>query len=437
MVEHFRSQVAHKVGDKAKAMIVTRSRLHAVRYKLALDACLKEKGYPYRSLVAFSGTVKDAGIDYTEANMNGYSEKQTAEVFRRPEYRFLVVANKFQTGFDQPLLHTMYVDKKLGGVNAVQTLSGLNRVHPDKTETIVLDFANEADVIQKGFQPYFEKTLLSEATDPNLLYDLERQLSDFHVYNKAEVESFARIYFNPKSTQGQLYALLAPCVECYDALSKEEKSDFRGKLIDYVRLYAFLSQILTFADPELEKLYVFARLLRRYLPVEPDTLPREIQQNIDMESYRVQQTYKGKIKLERGNGEVEPIGPKPGGGSGPEEIELLSQIIRELNERFGTDFTDEDRVFIQNLEQKLAGDQALVVAVQTNTPENARLAFDYVASDRLQDMVDANFKFYKRITDDKDFGKFFLDWLFDRFRKSLEPTEGDQDTRANDPTNKT
>jgi type I restriction enzyme R subunit len=319
MVEHFHSLVAPRIGHKA--MIVSRSRLHAVRYKLALDAYLKEKGSSYRSLVAFSGTVKDTGIDYTEANMNGFSEKQTAEAFKRPEYRFLVVANKFQTGFDQPLLHTMYVDKKLGGVNAVQTLSRLNRVNPEKEETIVIDFANEAEVIQKSFQPYFEKTILSEATDPNLLYDLERQLADFHVYGKTEVDAFAKIYFNPKSTQSQLYALLAPRVERYNVLSKDQKSDFRGKLTDYGRLYAFLSQILTFTDPDLEKLHVFARLLRRYLPVERDTLPREIQQNIDMESYRLQQTWKGKIK--------------------------------------------------QNLEQKLAGDQALVAAVQTNTPENA------------------------------------------------------------------
>jgi type I restriction enzyme R subunit len=433
MVEHFRSQVAHRIGNKAKAMIVSRSRLHAVRYKLALDAYLIEKGYPYKSLVAFSGTVRDSGIDYTEANMNGFSEKQTADVFKRPEYRFLVVANKFQTGFDQPLLHTMYVDKKLGGVNAVQTLSRLNRVHPEKTETIVLDFANDADVIQKSFQPYYEKTLLSEATDPNLLYDLERQLLDFHVYDNADINSFAKIYFNHKSTQDQLYAVLAPSVGRYKEMTKDEKVEFKGKLTDYVRLYVFLSQILTFTDADLEKLYVFARLLRRYLPPERDDLPREIQQNIDMESYRVQQTWKGKIKLERGNGEVEPIGTREVHGPSPEEIEPLSQIVRELNERFGTDFTDEDKVFIQNLEQKLAGDQALVAAVLTNTLENARLAFDHVASDRLQDMVDANFKFYKRITDDKDFGKFFLDWLFERFRKSLETMEESEHKTGNEP----
>jgi type I restriction enzyme, R subunit len=420
MTEHFHASVAHRIGGKAKAMIVTRSRLHAVRYKLILDAYLKEKGYPYKALVAFSGQVKDGGMSYTETGMNGFPEKQTAETFKRLEYRFLVVANKFQTGFDQELLHTMYVDKKLGGVNAVQTLSRLNRVNPEKEETMVLDFTNEADEIQTAFQPYYEKTLLSEATDPNLLYNIEQRLEGFPVYEKADVDAFALVYFNPKSTQDQLYVLLAPCVARYKELSKEERVDFRGQLTDYVRLYSFLSQILTFADPDLEKLYVFGRLLRRYLPTEDEQLPREVQEKIDMESYRVRQTWKGKIKLERGEGEVEPIGAKESHSPPQEEIEALSQIIRELNERFGTDFSEEDKVFVQLLEDRLAEDPSLVASVKANTPENARLTFDHVVTDRLQDMVDTNFKFYKRLTDDKDFGKFFVDWLFERFRKGLD-----------------
>jgi type I restriction enzyme R subunit len=418
-VEHFHGQVAHRIGGRAEAMMVTRSRLHAVRYKLTLDQYLREKGYPYKALVAFSGTVRDGRVDYTEASMNGFPEAQTAGTFERPEYRFLVVAEKFQTGFDQPLLHTMYVDKKLSGVNAVQTLSRLNRTHPDKAETMILDFANEADDIEQAFQPYYERTLLSEATDPNLLYDLERQLLDFHIFSQAEVDAFARLYFDPKSTQDQLYAALRPVVDRFVELTEDEQADCRGKLADYVRLYAFLSQILTFADADLEKLYVFARLLRRYLPASREELPREIQQNVDMESYRVQRRHTGKIGLERGQGEVEPIGVKPAHGSASEEIEPLSQIIRELNERFGTDFTEEDRVFIQQLEDKLAGDPSLTASVRTNTPENARLTFDLVVNDRLQDMVETNFKFYKRVTDDREFGKFFLNWLFERFRSRV------------------
>ncbi len=419
MVEHFHGQVANRIGGRAKAMIVARSRLHAVRYKLAVEQYLKEKGCPYKTLVAFSGTVRDGGVDYTEPNMNGLPEAQSAETFKRPEHRFLVVAEKFQTGFDQPLLHTMYVDKKLGGVHAVQSLSRLNRVHPGKTETMVLDFANEADEIQTAFQPYYEKTLLAEATEPNLLYDLQRQLLGFHIYTEEDVQAFAKLYFAPKTTQNQLYAGLRPVADRFADLAEEEQADFRGKLKDYVRLYAFLSQILTFTDADLEKLYVFARLLRRYLPASREDLPREIQQYVDMESYRIQQRHARKIGLERGQSELEPISAKGRYGVPPEEIELLSQIIRELNERFGTDFTEEDRVFIQQLEEKLSGDVALTASVRVNTPENARLTFDYVVDDRLQDMIETNFKFYKRITDDPEFAKFFLDWLFERFRSKL------------------
>ena len=425
IVEHFRERVAHRIGGLAKAMIVTPSRLHAVRYKLALDEHLRERAYPYKALVAFSGTVSDGGANLTELGMNGFPEAQTAGTFKRPEYRFLVVAEKFQMGFDQPLLHTMYVDKKLGGVHAVQTLSRLNRVYPDKAETMILDFANETDEIQKAFEPYYEKTLLSEGTDPNLLYDLERRLKGFRVFDDADLQAFAGIYFRPNARHEQFYAALAPTVERVLERPKEEQFDFRGVLTDYVRLYAFLSQILTFADADLEKLYVFARLLRRYLPYDRDQLPVEIQQNIDMESYRIQQTFSGRVKLERGQREVEPIGTGVTHLPPAEELEPLSQIIQELNQRFGTEFMEDDKVFIRDLEKRLTVDQALVLSVRANTPENARLTFDHVVSDRLQDMVDKNFKFYKRVTDDQQFAKFFLDWLFERFRRSVDSAPPD------------
>src|SRR5450759_4922272 len=199
-------------------MIVTRSRLHAVRYKLAVDRYVAERGYPFKAIVAFSGTVQDGGQSYTESGMNGFPEAQTAKTFERLEFRFLVVANKFQTGFDQPLLHTMYVDKKLGGVNAVQTLSRLNRTYPEKKGTMVLDFANEADEIKDAFEPYYETTLLSESTDPNLLYEVQTRLAAFPVYTQADVEAFAKIYFDPKATQDQLYAVLAPVAVSYTHL---------------------------------------------------------------------------------------------------------------------------------------------------------------------------------------------------------------------------
>ena len=191
-------------GGKAKAMVVTRSRLHAIRYYQALVEHLAEKGYDYKALVAFSGTVHDKGKDFTESGMNGFSERQTAKTFKKPEYRFLVVANKFQTGFDQPLLHAMYVDRRLSGVHAVQTLSRLNRIYPGKKETMVLDFANDAGAIQKSFEPYYDKTMLERPTDPNVLYDKQTELEEFHFYTEDEVKKFAGIYFDPKGTQDRL-----------------------------------------------------------------------------------------------------------------------------------------------------------------------------------------------------------------------------------------
>jgi type I restriction enzyme R subunit len=415
MVEHFAAQAQNEIGGKAKAMIVTRSRLHAVRYRLAVDKYVAERGLPFKALVAFSGKVEDGGRDYTETGMNGFPEGRTAKSFERPEYRFLIVANKFQTGFDQPLLHTMYVDKKLGDVNAVQTLSRLNRTHPEKKGTMVLDFANEADTIKAAFEPYYETTLLSEATDPNLLYECQTQLSAFPVYTEADVNSFARVYFNPKATQDKLHAALAPVIERFNEMSADEKFDFRGQLSDYARLYAFLSQVLTFADSSLEKLYVFARHLRRLLPPDRIELPREVQQNIDMESYRIQQTGSSRITLERRAGILAPQSTKGGYSLPPEEIESLSRIIATLNERFGLNLGPEHQGTIFQMMERLDDDAALDAAARANTRENVRLTFDHKVEAVIQEIVDSNFELYKRITDDRGFGDVLKNFLFDQY----------------------
>jgi type I restriction enzyme R subunit len=402
-------------------MIVTRSRLHAVRYKLALDRYLKERDCSFQTLVAFSGTVRDGGVEYTEAGMNGVSETQTADTFRRPEYRLLVVAFKFQTGFDQPLLHTMYVDQKLGGVQAVQTLSRLDRMHPGKHETMVLDFANDADDIRKAFEPYYDRTWLKEGTDPNRLYDLQTQLEGFHLHDDTDVERFAQVYFSRKATQDKLHAALAPVVERYGQAHAEEKADFRGILNDYVRLYAFLSQLITFVDTELEKLYVFGRLLLRKLPVPRERLPVEIQQAIDLDSYRIRQTAGGGIGLERGAGELLPAGAESKRSPSTEELEPLSQIIAELNERFGAGLSEKDKVSIAQLEARLIGNATLEASARVNTPDNFRHVFNRVANDELQDMVDSNFRFYKQVNDDPEFAEHFLAWLFGRYMQEQSP----------------
>ena len=425
MVEHFIAKSQGEIGGRAKAMIVTRSRLHAVRYKLAVDRHLAELGHPFKALVAFSGKVQDGGHSYTEPSMNGLPEAQTARTFESSEYRMLIVANKFQTGFDQPLLQTMYVDKKLGGVNAVQTLSRLNRTHQDKPGTMVLDFANESDDVQAAFQPYYETTILSEATDPNLLYEIQTRLKTFPVFTDNDVEDFARVYFGGGASLDQIYAVLAPVVARVSDLQQSERQDFRGQVTDYVRLYSFLAQVLTFLDADLEKLYVFARHLRRLLTVEREELPREIQQNIDMESYRIQQTGSGKVALERKGSTLEPLATKETREATPEELEALSRIIADLNERFGIELGPEHRVTLGRMLDRLGEDAALEVATKVNTLENVRIAFDYKVEQVIQEIVDLNFDLYKRITDDPAFGEVVKNHLFDQYLRTHQLPEDD------------
>ena len=421
MVEHFTGKSQSEIGGRAKAMIVTRSRLHAVRYKLAVDWHLAELGNPFKTLVAFSGTVQDGGQSYTESMMNGIPETQTARTFEAPEYRMLIVANKFQTGFDQPLLQTMYVDKKLGGVNAVQTLSRLNRTHLDKPGTMVLDFANEAADIQDAFQPYYGTTILSEATDPNLLYETQTRLKTFPIFTDEDVEGFATVFFQASSTQDQLYATLAPSIQRFSDLQEDEQQDFRGQVTDYVRLYSFLAQVITFLDADLEKLYVYARHLRRLLKVDREELPLEIQQNIDMESFRIQQTGSGKVALERNGDKLDPVRTKEQGQSTPEEFEALSRIIADLNERFGIELGSEHRSTLGRMMERLEENAALEVATKVNTLENVRITFDHKVEQVIQEIVDLNFYLYKRITDDPAFGEVIKGHLFDQYLRAHRP----------------
>ena len=420
MVEHFTGKAQSEIGGRAKAMIVTRSRLHAVRYKLAVDRRLAELGNPFQALVAFSGTVHDGGQSYTEAGMNGLPEAQTARTFATPAYRMLIVANKFQTGFDQPLLQTMYVDKKLGGVNAVQTLSRLNRTHPpDKAGAMVIDFANESDDIRAAFQPYYETTILSEATDPNLLYEVQTRLRTYPVFTDADVDAFAEVFFQPGATQDRIYAALTPSVQRFDELADDdERQDFRGQVTDYVRLYSFLAQVITFRDADLEKLYVFARHLRRRLRVDREQLPLEIQQSIDMESYRIQQTDSGKIALERKGDKLDPARTKEPAQRTPEELEALSRIIADLNERFGVELGPEHRITLGRMMERLEEDSALEVATRVNTLENVRITFDHKVEQVIQEIVDLNFDLYKRITDDPAFGEVVKNHLFDQYLRA-------------------
>lgn len=428
MLGHFDSQIVQKINGHAKAMIVTRSRLHAVRYKLAVDAYIREHKMPYKSLVAFSGTVKDPsdGQTYTEAQMNTRSsgdyipESATAETFKEDQYRIMVVAEKFQTGFDQPYLHTMYVDKKLNGLHAVQTLSRLNRIHPGKKDVVVLDFVNEADDIMNAFLPYYDRLVLEEGTDPNLLYTYERKIREFALFDDATLNRFAKIYFGINFEQDQIISTMRLIVDRFTELENNDQKRFKDLLRKFTRAYAFIGQIASFSDADLEKLYYFSRYLIRVLPIPREHLPREILDAIDLETLRVEKTSDTSILLSRGT-----IKQKPEGEPGDEQFieneeELLSKIIQELNEQFGTEWSDEDHMpVIQQIEEGLDKNLDLQNSMLVNTVDNAKLTFDEVLNDLFQSLIDTNFKFYKEINDDDSLGERFKKILFDRYRQRL------------------
>jgi len=267
IIEHFRQHTRQKIGGRAKAMVVTRSRLHAVRYKLAFDRYVKEQGYAdIRALVAFSGTVIDEPLEFTEAEMNGFGESQLPDKFKTDDYQVLIVAEKYQTGYDEPLLHTMYVDKRLDGVKAVQTLSRLNRICPGKEDTFVLDFVNDAEGIQAAFKPYYEATEIAEPTDPNLLYDLKSRLDGSQIYWETDVRAFCKAFFLPPARKGAggpapLHRAVDPAVTRYKDLGVLDQEEFKKRLESFIRLYAFLSQVISFQDLDLERLYAFGRFL--------------------------------------------------------------------------------------------------------------------------------------------------------------------------------
>ncbi|MCX6020308.1 MAG: DEAD/DEAH box helicase family protein [Chloroflexi bacterium] len=426
MVRHFHEQVRHRIDGQAKAMVVTRSRLAAVRYKQAFDKFLKERGHPYRALVAFSGEVTDpdTGETFTEARMNAFPESQTADTFKQTDCRFLIVAEKFQTGFDQPLLHTMYVDKKLDGVHAVQTLSRLNRMNPGKDDTFVLDFVNDTDDILKAFQPYYEATLLSETTDPNILYDLQRQVEEHHLFGDEELNAFAHIYFSDKGKQAQLRSILDPVVAEYEKLDPGERVTYRKSVNDFVRLYAFLSQILTFEDASLERFYQFVRHLLRKLTVGREELPLEITSNINMDAYKVRLASSGEIKLAREDGQLRPITDV--GTAKPKEKETarLSELIQYINDNYGTDFTDEDKVrhMATDIQRRLTDRKNLIEAFNpsTNPSESARrLVFDRHFGQVVDQMYHANYDLYLKIKDDAKFADLFRRMVLEGFEDSL------------------
>lgn len=412
IIEHFRQVVCKKIGGKAKAMVVTVSRTQAKRYFSEFQHYIKEKGYQdIKVLVAFSGKVVDDDFPdgVSEPELTGYGEKELPKIFEKDDYKILIVADKYQTGFDQPLLHTMYVDKTLTGVKAVQTLSRLNRTCAGKEDTFVLDFVNDRQTILDAFQPYFQRTILDENPDPNHLYDLKGKLDAKQIYWQSEIEAFANIYFKPAKLltfkdQAALYAHIDPAVDRYKAIEKEEVQDeFKKGLRTWCNLYSFLSQIMPFSDSDLEKFYAYAKLLLTKLPRKSLSERLQLTDELAMEYYRLEKIKEGAIELKKEDGELKSF-TEAGMKRDKEEKAPLSEIIHVLNDRFGTDFTDADRLFFDQMEADLLLDETLKTQARANKMDTFKYAFEDLFLTKLIERMDQNQDIFEKILENKAFG---------------------------------
>jgi type I restriction enzyme R subunit len=405
MLEHFAEKTAKAIQGKARAMVVTRSRLHAVRYKQAFDRIMQEMAMPYRALVAFSGTVKDPDtlLEHTEVSMNGLPPGTgIPEALKMPQYRILIVAEKYQTGFDEPMLHTMFVDKKLGGVNTVQTLSRLNRTTKGKEDPVVIDFVNETEDVQKDFQDYYQTTLLEEETDPNKLYDLQRDLLAFDVFDRGDVEALVTVYFDPARPAEHLQPLLDAVVKRWQDKSFDEQEDFRSEVLGYVRLYRFVSQLVTFTDTDLEKLYVFLAHLMKKLPRRKSVLPRQVLDEVDLDSYRVQYKFTTSISLAAEDAPLPPVGARKGGVSADEQFDLLSNIVQYLNDSFGADLTEEDKVDLGAMKEKvMQSEEMRTFQNPNNSRSRVKDKFGELIEAVLLEFVNTKLDLYNKLSDQK------------------------------------
>jgi len=438
IVEHFRHNTRHRIGGRAKAMVVTGSRLHAVRYKQAFDKYIADQGITgIRSLVAFSGSVSDPDFpdrSYTEVAMNdGIRESELPDRFASEHYQVLLVAEKYQTGFDQPLLHTMYVDRRLAGIQAVQTLSRLNRTAAGKDDTFVLDFVNEPAEIFEAFKPYYELTPHGEPSDPHQLYDLQHRLEEAKVFTADEVNAFAEIWYRNRneptaSDHRKINAVLDQAVERYKALDDDHQDQFKGQLASFRNLYAFLAQIIPYQDSGLEKLYSYARFLLHKLPRRADDTAFELEDEVSLKYYRLQKISEGAIDL--GVGEAKGLyGPtEVGTGRAEDEDVELSTLIGKLNDRFGTEFTPADQLFFDQIAESAVENETLREAARANTRENFAYVFNRMLENLFIERMDGNEEIFGRLMNDDDFrrvaGAHLLDEVYERLQAGSDGNDG-------------
>ena len=429
VIEHFRQVVAKKIGGRAKAMFVTSSRRLAKRYFEEFNKYIKVNNYSkeLKVLVAFSGSVVDDNYPdgVSEPQLTGFGEKELPKVFNEAEYRILIVADKYQTGYDQPMLHTMYVDKKLSGVKAVQTLSRLNRTAPGKEDTFILDFVNDRETIFDSFQPYYEKTMVTEEPEINHLFDLKLKLDEKQIFWQSEINAFANIYFRPSGKltaqdQSQLYAYIDPAIDRFKAIETEdEKDEFKKSLRTWTNLYSFLAQIMPFKEPDFEKFYVYAKLIQTKLPKRELLENLQLSDELAMEYYRLQKIKEGSIELVKGeDGELDGL-TEAGIKRAKEEKAPLSEIIEVLNERFGTEFEEADRLFFEQIETELIQDEKLQTQAKANKIDTFKYAFEDMFLSKLIERMDQNQDIFAKIIENKSFGSLVKELMMKRVYKKL------------------
>lgn len=419
MVDHFCEQVLalNKIGGQARAMVVTSGIERAIQYFYAIRDYLKERKSPYRAIVAFSGEHEHGGTKVTEASMNGFPSKDIPDRFAEDPYRFLVCADKFQTGYDEPLLHTMYVDKALAGVKAVQTLSRLNRAHPQKHDVFVLDFQNDTETIRKAFEPYYRTTILSDETDPNKLHDLKSALDGYQVYDSDQIEQLVAFYLGG-ADRDKLDPILDACVATYNQnLNEDGQVDFKGKAKAFVRTYGFLASILPYTNAGWEKLSIFLNFLVPKLPApKEEDLSKGILEAIDMESYRVEKRAAQKIQLPDSNAEIEPVPTDGGGGRREAELDRLSNILKTFNDQFGgVEWQDADRVrrmITEEIPQRVAADTAYQNAKQNSDKQNARIEHDKALARVIIGLMKDDTELFKQYSDNPEFKRWLTDTVF-------------------------
>jgi len=419
MVDHFHQYVAGagKIGGQARAMIITSGIKQAIRYFYAIDSYLKERNSPYRAIVAFSGEHEFEGKKVSEFSLNGFPSNQIADKFKEDPYRFLICADKFQTGYDEELLHTMYVDKPLSDIKAVQTLSRLNRSHPKKHDTFILDFVNDPETIKTAFEPYYRTTILSEETDPNKLHDLKAELDSAGVYTWQEVEGFVKLYLDGVDRE-KLDPILDSCVSEYlDKLDEDGQVNFKGNAKAFIRVYAFLSQILPYKKRDWEILSIFLNFLVPKLPApKEEDLSKGILEAIDMESYRVEKKSRMRIQLEDEEGEIMPI-PAVGGVHKPETLtDRLSNIIKTFNEQYGNiSWTDTDRVrklITEDIPARVSADTAYQNAIKYSDRQNARIEHDRALLRVMTNIIKDDTELFKQFSDNEGFRRWLTDTIF-------------------------